>query len=63
MSFTFTAVGTRATIPAGKQIIKNGTPARQTRPSEVTIVKAEPARRGKTRIYWKSMGYLNSTLV
>lgn len=50
-------------IRAGKQIIRNGTPARQVRDSVVTVRKVAPASRGKTRVFWKSMGYTNSALV
>lgn len=62
MSYSFYA-GSSVFIPAGKQIIRNGTPSRQTRGSVVTIRNTAPARGGKTRVYWKSMGYTNSALV
>lgn len=59
----YTYIGQQLTIPAGKQILKDGIPARQQRPSTITVRKTEAARYGKTRVFWKSMGYLNSALV
>jgi hypothetical protein len=56
-------IGQQITFKAGKQIQKNGTPARISRDTTVTVRKTEPARNGKTRVFWKSMGYLNSALV
>ena len=58
-----TTIGQQVTFKAGKQIIKNGVPARISRVTTVTIRKTEPARNGKTRVFWKSMGYVNSALV
>lgn len=54
---------TTLTIKAGKRVIRNGVPARQSRESIVTIRKTAPASRGKTRVFWKSNGYLASALV
>lgn len=62
MSYTY-YTGSSVFIPAGKQIIRNGTPARQQRGSTVTVRNTAPARGGKTRVFWKSMGYINSALV
>lgn len=50
-------------IPAGKRIVRNGTPARQTRSSVVTVRATKPARDGKTRVFWKSNGYAASALI
>ncbi len=60
---TFVTVGSSVTIPAGKRIIRGGIPATQRRTSTVTVRKTQADRRGKTRVYWKSQGYLNSALV
>lgn len=59
----YVSTGDIITIPAGKRIIRAGAPAKQARTSTVTVRKTQEDRRGKTRVYWKSMGYLNSALV
>lgn len=56
-------VGQKVSFSAGKRIIKAGLPSRISRDTTVTIRKTEPARDGKTRVFWKSMGYTNSALV
>jgi hypothetical protein len=61
MSFAYT--GQVVQIPAGKQVIRNGVRARQTRDTTVTVRNTAPARNGKTRIFWKSNGYVASALV
>jgi hypothetical protein len=61
MSFAYT--GQLVAIPAGKQIVRNGTPTRQSRDTIVTVRATAPARNGKTRVFWKSNGYKASALV
>jgi hypothetical protein len=56
-------VGTRVTVKTGAKIQRNGSPDTQRRASTVTIVEQEPARYNKTRVFWKSQGYLNSMLL
>jgi len=63
MTSPFVYVGGYVTIPAGKRIIRDGIPSTQQRTSTVTVRKTAADRRGKTRVFWKSMGYLNSALV
>lgn len=59
----FVYSGQSVYIPAGKQVNRNGQRVRQQRPSVVTVRKTEPARDGKTRIFWVSGGYTASALV
>jgi hypothetical protein len=61
MSFVYP--GQSLYIPAGKRVIRNGTPSRQTRPTTITVRATKPARDGKTRVFWKSNGYKASALV
>lgn len=60
---TYVTQGQTLRIQAGKRVIRNGAPARQARDTIVTIRNTAPARRGKTRVFWKSMGYVASALV
>lgn len=54
--------GQTVTIPAGKRIVRNGVPTRQSRTSRVTIRKTAADRRGKTRVFWESYGRTASAL-
>mgnify|MGYP000101825397 FL=1 len=56
-------IGSRVYIPVGKQVMRNGAKARQQRPGFITVCATEPARDGKTRVFWKSRGYQASALV
>lgn len=60
---TYAYRGQTLSIPAGKRIIRNGVPTRQVRESTVTVRAVKADRRGKTRIFWKSNGYVASALV
>lgn len=63
MTKTFISTGQSLVVPAGKRIIRNGVPTRQQRQTVVTVRNTVPARDGKVRVYWKSGGYVASTLV
>lgn len=60
---TYVYPGQTVSIPAGKQVIRNGQRVRQIRDTQVTVRDTAPARGGKTRIFWKSNGYTASALV
>lgn len=62
MTYTPTT-GQQLAIRAGKQIVRAGIPTRQKRDTIVTIRNTAPARNGKTRVFWKSNGYIASALV
>ena len=57
------APGQQITITAGTLVNRAGESAKRTTTSTVTIRKAEPARYGKTRVFWKSNGVLANALV
>lgn len=50
-------------IAKGKQVNRNGVMVRQKRDTTVTVIRQQPDRRGKTRVFWKSGGYEASCLV
>lgn len=68
MSSIKNIVGSKVTIKAGARVrsevagITAATVIR-TSPSTVTVKHAEKARDGKTRVYWKSNGYMVSSLI
>lgn len=55
--------GQTVNIPKGKQVNRNGVITRQKRDTTVTVVTSQADRRGKTRVFWKSGGYVASALV
>lgn len=55
--------GRQITIPAGTIVKREGTASKRKTSSVVTVRKIEPARDGKTRVFWKSHGVLASALV
>jgi len=44
----------QVTFPKGKQVNRSGERTRLTRQTTVTVIRSEPARDGKTRVFWKS---------
>ncbi len=63
MSSTIIFTGRKITIPAGT-LVKSGSGSQKRKaPSAVTVRKHEPARDGKTRVYWKSNGVIVSALI
>lgn len=56
-------VGKAITIKAGTIVARAGTRSKRTADSIVTVRKAEIARGGKTRVYWKSHGVIASALI
>ena len=55
--------GRQITIPAGTLVKREGTATKRKAASIVTVRKHEPARDGKTRVFWKSHGIIVSALV
>lgn len=56
-------IGTPLTIKAGTIVTRLGSRAKRTIDSTVTIRNQESARNGKTRVFWKSHGYIASALI
>lgn len=50
-------------LKAGTFVNRAGQLSKRQADSYITVRRAEPARNGKTRVYWKSMGYTVSALV
>lgn len=50
-------------IEAGTFVRREGKLTKRTQPTIVTVTRAEPARNGKTRVFWKSHGVAASALV
>lgn len=50
-------------IPAGTFVRRAGTLTKRTEGTVVTARRVEPARNGKTRVYWKSNGVIASALI
>lgn len=62
-SSTKIAVGNQVIIPVGTRVRQFGATLARKTSNVVTIRAIEPTRNGKTRIYWKSMGYRTSTVL
>jgi plasmid replication initiation protein len=56
-------VGKKITIKAGTKVTQFNFTSKRAGDSIVTVRKEEAAGKGKTRVYWKSNGYLASTTV
>lgn len=61
MSYTY-SYGTYY-IPAGTLVRRAGTLSKRAEGTVVTAKRVEPARNGKTRVFWKSNGVIASALV
>lgn len=55
--------GKSITIKAGTIVTRAGFRTKRTADSTVTVRRAETARNGKTRVYWKSHGIIASALI
>lgn len=55
--------GQKVTIKAGSYVNVNGKSTRRSTPSVVTVRAAKPARNGKTRVFWKSNGYIANAVI
>jgi hypothetical protein len=55
--------GRKVTIPAGTRVTRLGKTTKRERDSRVTIRSVEQTKNGKTKIYWKSHGYLASAVL
>lgn len=53
--------GKKLTIRAGTKVQTNTGSERRTRDTNVTVRKVEKTATGKSRVFWKSNGYLVST--
>ena len=62
-SSTKIAIGNQVSIPVGTRVRQFGRILTRKTSNVVTIRAIEPARNGKTRIFWKSMGYRTSTVL
>ena len=56
-------IGKPITIKAGTIVTRLGQRQKRSVDSTVTIRNQEAARNGKTRVYWKSHGYIASALI
>lgn len=56
-------IGKSITLKAGTFVTRFGQRQRRSTDSIITVRRAEPARNGKTRIFWKSHGYIASALI
>jgi len=63
MASTAQYIGRKITIKAGTKVTHLGKTTTRKADSTVTVIAAESARNGKTRITWKSMGYNATALV
>jgi len=55
--------GRKVTIPAGTRVTRLGQTSKRTQDSQVTVRSIEQTKTGKTKIYWKSHGYLASAVL
>lgn len=56
-------IGKPITIKAGTIVTRLGQRQKRTTDSTVTIRNQEAARNGRTRVFWKSHGYIASALI
>lgn len=56
-------IGKPITIKAGTVVTRLGSRTKRTANTTVTVRNQEPARNGKTRVFWKSHGYIASALI
>lgn len=56
-------IGKYIAIPSGAKVRKAGFTTTRDRTTYVTVRGQEPARNGKTRVFWKSHGVTASTLL
>lgn len=56
-------VGKKVTLKAGTQYNVLGMRFTREQTRKVTVLNQTPAKRGKTRIYWKSNGNIANTLI
>lgn len=56
-------IGKPITIKAGTIVTRLGQRSKRSIDSTVTIRNQEAARNGKTRVFWKSHGYIASALI
>lgn len=55
--------GRKVTIPAGTRVTRLGQTSKRTQDSKVTVRAVEQTKTGKTRVVWKSHGYLASAVL
>ncbi len=56
-------IGKPITIKAGTVVTRLGQRSKRSIDSQVTVRNQETARNGKTRVFWKSHGYIASALI
>lgn len=55
--------GRKVTIPAGTRVTRQGETSKRSIDSLVTVRAVEQTKTGKTKIFWKSHGYLASAVL
>lgn len=56
-------VGSRVVVPAGAKVLTNYGRISKPTSTRVTVRKVKATRAGNTKIFWKSNGYLVSTIL
>lgn len=55
--------GRKVTVPAGTRVTRQGETSKRSTDRLVTVRAVEQTKSGKTKIFWKSMGYLASAIL
>lgn len=55
--------GRKVTIPAGTRVTRQGQTTKRSIDSRVTVRSAEQTRSGKTKVTWKSHGYMATAVL
>lgn len=63
MTYSTIYPGKTIRIAAGTFVRREGSLAKRKQDAYVTVTRTEPARYGKTRVFWKSHGIAASALV
>ena len=58
MKKTSTLIGKQVTIPAGTKVTRLGTTSKRSVQTTITVRAQEITRTGKTKVFWKSNGYM-----
>lgn len=56
-------VGSQIAIPAGTRVTRLGVTSKRAVDTTVTVREVAVTRTGKTRVFWKSHGYLASAVI
>lgn len=55
--------GRKVTIPAGTRVTRLGQTSKRTQDSKVTVRSVEQTKAGRTKVTWKSHGYLATAVL